>query len=178
MVESITKNENMKISNNKVVTLTYVLKSDDENGEIIQQVDTDRPFVHLFGNGSLLPAFEKNLNGLKAGDTFVFPLTPEEGYGVESPEAILDLEKEIFMVDGKFDSELVAIGKVLTMQDQDGNPLEGLIVEIGDEKVKMDFNHPLAGKNLHFSGTVLEVRGASHEELNHGHVHGSGGHHH
>jgi FKBP-type peptidyl-prolyl cis-trans isomerase SlyD len=88
------------------------------------------------------------------------------------------LEKEIFMVDGKFDSELVAIGKVLTMQDQDGNPLEGLIVEIGDEKVKMDFNHPLAGKNLHFSGTVLEVRSASHEELNHGHVHGSSGHHH
>ncbi|MDP2724446.1 MAG: peptidylprolyl isomerase [Bacteroidales bacterium] len=168
----------MKISNDKVVTLTYVLKSDDEHGEIIQQVDIDRPFVHLFGNGTLLPAFEKNLSGLQAGDTFAFPLTPAEGYGVESKEAILDLDKSIFMVDGKFDSEMVAVGKALTMQDQDGNPLEGLVIEVSDDKVIMDFNHPLAGKHLHFSGKVLDVRDANAEELNHGHVHGANGHHH
>lgn len=168
----------MKISNDKVVTLTYVLRSDDENGEIIQQVDANRPFVHLFGNGSLLPAFEKNLDGLEVGDIFGFPLTPQEGYGVESPEAIIDLEKEIFMIDGKFDSELVAVGKALTMQDQNGNPIEGVVVEINDDKVIMDFNHPLAGKSLHFSGEVLDVREASDEETSHGHVHGDGGHQH
>ncbi len=168
----------MKISNDKVVTLTYTLRSGDESGEIIQQVDSDRPFVHLFGNGTLLPAFEKNLSGLEAGEKFGFPLTPAEGYGVVSPEAVIDLNKNIFEVDGKFDDKLVTIGAVLTMQDQNGNPLEGLVLEIGEETVKMDFNHPLAGKNLHFSGEVLEVREATSEETEHGHVHGDGGHHH
>lgn len=166
----------MKISNDKVVTLTYTLRADNEQGEIIQQVENDRPFVHLFGNGTLLPAFEENLSGLVAGEKFGFPLTPAQGYGVVSDEAIIDLEKEIFVMDGKFNDELVAVGKVLTMQDQNGNPLEGLVLEIGDDKVKMDFNHPLAGKALHFSGEVLEVREATEEETNHGHVHGPEGH--
>jgi len=168
----------MKISNDKVVTLTYTLRSNDENGEIIQQVNSDRPFVHLFGNGTLLPAFEKNLSGLEAGEKFGFPLTPDEGYGVTSEEAIIDLEKSIFEVDGKFDDDLVTLGAVLTMQDQHGNPLEGLVLEIGEDTVKMDFNHPLAGKHLHFSGEVLDVREASAEETEHGHVHGPHGHHH
>lgn len=167
----------MKIGNDKVVTLTYTLRADNENGEIIQKVDNDRPFVHMFGNGTLLPAFEENLSGLAVGDKFGFPLTPDQGYGVVSEEAIIDLEKEIFVMDGKFNEELVAVGKVLTMQDQNGNPLEGLILEVGEKTVKMDFNHPLAGKNLHFSGEVLEVREASEEEKDHGHVHGPEGHH-
>jgi len=64
------------------------------------------------------------------------------------------------------------------MHDQEGNRMQGLVVEITDTFVKMDFNHPLAGKNLHFIGEVLEVRPASLEELSHGHVHGPGGHHH
>jgi FKBP-type peptidyl-prolyl cis-trans isomerase SlyD len=64
------------------------------------------------------------------------------------------------------------------MQDQNGNPMDGKVVEITDETVKMDFNHPLAGEALHFKGTVVEVRAASAEELDHGHVHGPGGHHH
>ncbi len=168
----------MKIGNDKVVTLTYILRSDDANGDIIQQVDSERPFVHLFGNGTLLPAFEKNLSGLSVGDTFGFPLTPDEGYGQINEEAIIDLDKEIFVMDGKFNEELVAVGKMLTMQDQNGNPLEGLILEVGEKSVKMDFNHPLAGKNLHFSGEVLDVREATEEEQNHGHAHGPGGHHH
>ena len=67
---------------------------------------------------------------------------------------------------------------MITMQDQNGNPLDGRVLEIHPEKVIMDFNHPLAGKNLHFSGVVIEVREATDEELSHGHVHGPGGHHH
>jgi FKBP-type peptidyl-prolyl cis-trans isomerase SlyD len=168
----------MKVSQNKVVTLTYSLRLDNETGELVQEVSEERPFVHLFGAGSLLPAFENNLNGLEPGDDFGFHLASEEAYGNQSDEAIIELEKSIFEIDGKVDEEMVAVGKMLHMQDQNGNPLEGKILAIKGEKVIMDFNHPLAGENLYFSGKILDVRDSSKEEQDHGHVHGAGGHHH
>lgn len=168
----------MQVGKNKVVSLIYTLHVNDENGEIIQQVDEQRPFVHLFGAGTLLPAFEKNLEGLEPGDEFGFSLTAEEGYGNPNDQMILELEKKIFEVDGKVDDNLVKEGNTITMQDQNGNPLDGKVLAIKDESVIMDFNHPLAGENLYFKGKILDVRDASEEELSHGHVHGDGGHHH
>jgi len=168
----------MKVSKNKVITLTYSLRINDKSGELVQEVTTERPFVHLFGVGNLLPAFESNLDGLVAGDTFGFHLTSDEAYGKQSDEAIIELEKTIFEVDGKIDEEMVAVGKMLQMKDQNDNPLEGRILAIKGEKVIMDFNHPLAGENLYFSGEIIDVRDASKEESDHGHVHGDGGHHH
>lgn len=93
-------------------------------------------------------------------------------------EAIIDLEKSIFEVNGVIDQKLLEIGNTITMQDQHGNPLDGIVVEVGSDTVKMDFNHPLAGESLHFSGEILEVRDATAEEIAHGHVHGPHGHHH
>ncbi|NQU35059.1 MAG: FKBP-type peptidyl-prolyl cis-trans isomerase [Bacteroidetes bacterium] len=168
----------MKVGKNKVVTLTYTLRFDDNNGEIIQQVNEDRPFVHLFGNGTLLPVFETNLDGLDPDTQFEFGLGHKEGYGEFNEEAIIELEKSIFEKDGKVDEELLKIGNMITMQDQEGNPIDGRVLEIKSDKVVMDFNHPLAGKDLHFSGRVIDVRDASNEENSHGHVHGDGGHHH
>lgn len=168
----------MKVDKNKVVTMTYELRLNDENGDVIQKVETKRPFVHLFGAGTLLPAFETNLQSLKAGDKFGFALTADEAYGNPTDEAIIELEKKIFEIDGIFDAELVDVGKVITMQDQSGNPLDGKVLAIKDDVVVMDFNHPLAGENLYFSGEIMEVRDASDEELSHGHVHGNGGHQH
>lgn len=168
----------MKVGKNKVVTLTYTLKFDNNEGEIIQQVNEERPFVHLFGNGTLLPKFEANLDGLEAEGSFAFGLTPQDGYGEFTNEAIIELEKSIFEKDGKVDEELVKVGNMITMQDQEGRPIDGRVLEIKEDKVIMDFNHPLAGKDLHFSGKVLDVRDASEEELSHGHVHGEGGHQH
>lgn len=168
----------MKVGKNKVVTLTYTLKIDDSEGQIIQEVNEERPFVHLFGNGSLLPAFESNLASLEPEEDFAFKLTPENGYGKFSEEAIIELDNSIFEKDGKVDESMLKIGNMITMQDQDGHPLDGRVMELKKDKVVMDFNHPLAGKNLHFSGKILEVREAIEEELSHGHVHGKGGHHH
>ena len=168
----------MKVGKNKVVTLTYTLRFDDNNGEIIQQVNEDRPFVHLFGNGTLLPVFETNLDGLEPDTQFEFGLGHKEGYGEFNEEAIIELEKSIFEKDGKGDEELLKIGNMITMQDQEGHPIDGRVLEIKSDKVVMDFNHPLAGKDLHFSGRVIDVRDASDEENSHGHVHGDGGHHH
>ena len=168
----------MKVDKNKVVTMTYVLRLNDEKGEVIQKVDSKRPFVHLFGAGTLLPTFESNLKDLEAGAKFGFPLTADEAYGSPTDEAIIDLEKSIFEIDGIFDADLVEVGKVITMQDQNGRPMDGKVLEVKDDVVVMDFNHPLAGENLYFSGEIIEVRKASEEELSHGHVHGDGGHHH
>jgi FKBP-type peptidyl-prolyl cis-trans isomerase SlyD len=168
----------MKVGKDKVVTLTYELRLHDESGEEIQKVDETRPFVHLFGAGSLLPSFENNLNGLVPGDEFGFHLSAEEAYGDLSNDAIVELDKEIFMIDGKIDDDIVAVGKMVAMQDENGRPLEGTVLDIKDKSIIMDFNHPLAGESLYFSGKIIEVRKATEEELAHGHVHGEGGHQH
>ena len=90
----------MKIGNQKVVSLTYELREDNEQGELIQKVNEQRPFVYLFGVGGLLPKFEQNLEGLTTGDKFQFSMTAEESYGNHTEEAIIDLEKSLFEVDG------------------------------------------------------------------------------
>ncbi len=158
--------------------MTYTLHLNNEQGEVIQKVDESKPLIQMFGVGTLLPAFENNLTGLEEGDTFGFALAAEEGYGNPSDEAILKLEKKIFEVDGVIDPGMVAIGKNITMENNYGNPIHGKVLAIEDDSVIMDFNHPLAGANLYFSGSILNVRDASEEELSHGHVHGAGGHHH
>jgi len=168
----------MKIENNKVVTMTYTLHLNDEQGEVIQKVDESKPFIQLFGVSALLPLFESNLSGMEKGDNFGFGLSAEEGYGNLSDEAILKLEKKIFEVEGVVDPEMVAVGKTITMQDNNGNPLEGKVLAVEEDNVIMDFNHPLAGESLFFTGTILNVRKATEVELSHGHVHGTGGHHH
>ncbi len=165
----------MKVGKNKVVTLTYVLRYDNEKGEVVQEVNESKPFVHLFGAGTLLPAFEENLDNLNPGDTFAFHLSADEAYGESSDKAIIELDKSIFEIDGQIDGDLVAVGKMVAMQDENGRPLDGKVLAIKEESVVMDFNHPLAGKNLYFTGEIKEVREATEEELSHGHVHGHGG---
>jgi FKBP-type peptidyl-prolyl cis-trans isomerase SlyD len=168
----------MKVGKNKVVGMTYILSKDDVHGELIQEVSKDKPFVVLFGVGALLPKFEQNLEGLSVGETFSFALSSAEGYGEKTPEAIVDLDKKIFEVDGKIDEEFLKVGANIPMQNEHGQPLNGVVLEIGEASVKMDFNHPLAGQGLYFTGEVVEVRDATAEELEHGHVHGAGGHQH
>lgn len=168
----------MKVGNNKVVSLIYELREDDANGDLIQKVEKENPFVNLFGVGSLLPAFENALEGLVAGDSFSFGIPAADSYGEHNPEVVYTLEKSMFEIDGVVEDGLLEIGNQITMQDQDGNPVDGIVLDVTDEGVVMDFNHPLAGINLYFTGEVLEVRDATAEELAHGHVHGPHGHHH
>ncbi|NOR86512.1 MAG: peptidylprolyl isomerase [Bacteroidales bacterium] len=168
----------MKIAKNTVVSMTYILSENDVQGNLIQEVSKDQPFVVLFGAGSLLPKFENALEGLKTGDTFGFSLNSNDAYGEQNPQAIMDIDKKIFEVEGKIDEEMLKVGNSIPMQNDQGQPLSGMVKEITDDKVIMDFNHPLAGVNLHFTGEILELREASAEELEHGHVHGEGGHQH
>jgi FKBP-type peptidyl-prolyl cis-trans isomerase SlyD len=170
----------MTIENNKVVSVNYHLSGKVGEGaeELIEQTSTERPFVFLYGTGGILEDFEKNLTGKKAGDTFDFHIKAEKAYGTHNPEYVAEIPKQAFFVDGKFDDERVRKGEELPMLDSEGHQMHGLVVEVGENHVTMDFNHPLAGYDLHFAGNILEVRNATAEELDHGHVHGPGGHHH
>ena len=165
----------MKIAKHTVATVSYTLRVD---GTIVEESAKDKPLTFLAGVGSMIPGFEGQLMGKKKGDAYDITIDPADGYGEIDEEAIVDLSIDIFKEDGQIRSDLLKIGKVIQMQDHQGRPLDGTIKEIGDEKVKMDFNHKLAGKTLHFMGEILNVREATSEEINHGHVHGPEGHHH
>lgn len=158
--------------------MTYTLREKNKEGELIQEVTENRPFVYLIGQGGLLPAFKEQITGLKKGDEFNFTLSKEDAYGVPSEDRVLELEKKIFEIDGKIDEDMLKVGEMIPMEDQAGNPLNGIVAEVKDDSVVMDFNHPLAGMDLYFSGKVIDVREPTPEEVEHGHAHGPGGHEH
>jgi FKBP-type peptidyl-prolyl cis-trans isomerase SlyD len=170
----------MKVSQNKVVSLTYELSvREGEESLLVEKVSPEQPFVYLHGMSGLPEKFEGALENLETGAAFDFSLSKEEsGYGELDPSAVVDLPLEVFMVDGVFDSEMVAIGNFIPMSDTEGNKMQGLVKDVTEQFVKMDFNHPLAGRDLFFKGSIHGIREASAEELDHGHVHGEGGHHH
>jgi FKBP-type peptidyl-prolyl cis-trans isomerase SlyD len=161
----------MTIEKDKVVSVTYELKLANGSDEIVEKVNNDRPLEFLLGHGNLLPKFESNLTGLKIGDKFDFILNSDEAYGALSHEAIVDVPKSVFANDGQIDEDIITLGNVIPMMDNQGNRFNGTVKEIGSDSVKMDFNHPLAGENLHFKGEVVGIREATHEELTHGHIH-------
>jgi len=165
----------MIIEKNKVVSLVYELRVDDSNGEVIESLNDSKPLTFIYGTGALLPKFESNIDGLKIGDPFSFGLKCEDAYGMATEEAVVEIPKNVFEVDGTFDSEMVKEGNPIPMMDGDGNRLNGIVVAVNAETVTMDFNHPLAGDDLHFQGKIVEVREATSEELQHGHIHSSGG---
>jgi FKBP-type peptidyl-prolyl cis-trans isomerase SlyD len=170
----------MIVAKNKVVSVHYVLRVDHEGEKVVaDKSELDAPLKYLHGGGMLLPDFEGSLEGLQAGDTFEFSITAERGYGLRNDQDIVAIPLDSFKdEEGNIDEQMVRPGSVLPMVDQQGNRFQGIVVDVTPDQVIMDFNHPLAGKDLHFSGSVAEVRDASAEEIDHGHVHGEGGHHH
>ncbi len=159
----------------KVITLTYELRHGSPTGEVIEVVEKDKPAEFLFGVGKLVKRFEDNVIGLNIDEKFEFVVPANEAYGPVDEQAIVSLPKDAFIIDGKLATDILHLGNVVNMQDQNGNPLQGKIIDIEADIVKMDFNHPLAGMDLHFKGQVINTREAAAEEISHGHVHT--GHH-
>lgn len=159
----------MSISANKYVTCTYELYAGtDDERELVEAATMERPLEYVHGMGMMLPEFEKQLFGLHSGDKFDFVLTAEQGYGELSDENILELSREIFLnEEGQFDTEMVFEGNVLPMYTPEGHTVQGTVLEVKADTVLMDFNHPLAGKSLHFIGQVVDEHEATAEELQH-----------
>ncbi|ERM82114.1 peptidylprolyl isomerase [Rhodonellum psychrophilum GCM71 = DSM 17998] len=170
----------MKADKNKVVSVAYELHVDDgENGKVFyEKVTKDKPFEFLFGTVGLLPKFEAVLMGKSAGETFEVFIDFENGYGDYDESKRVVVPKSNFKEDGKKNKDIMKVGRVIPMQDDQGNQLRGEILKVDYKGIHMDFNPPLAGFDLYFSGEVVSVREADPEELEHGHVHGPGGHQH
>jgi len=148
-----------------MVSLIYELRESNTEGRIVEALQEERPMVFLFGSGRLLPSFESNLESLSTGDKFTFTLEAGSAYGERREEMIINLPKSIFENEGKLDEEVCKVGNEVPMMDSNGNRINGTVVEISNDFVRMDFNHPMAGVDLCFAGTVLEVRDATAEEL-------------
>lgn len=157
-----------KIEPGKYVELGYDLYKVNPDGTdtLVHQTDAEDPEKIVFGvtRGMVVP-LEKALEGLAVGDVFDVVAKADEAFGERSDEYIVELEKDVFEVDGKFDDEMVKVGNHLPMMTADGFRIEGVVLEVTPTQVRMDFNHPLAGSPVRFRGKVITVRDATPEEL-------------
>ncbi len=158
----------MKVQQDKVVAVSYALEVE---GKIADQSAPGAPLEYIHGSGMLLPKFEAALEDKEPGDAFDFVLSPEDGYGVYDPSYKIDLPKTAFAIDGKIHDELLVVGRTIPMLNQAGQVIQGVVAAVSDSAVTMDFNHPMAGKTLHFTGRVDSVRSATDKELTEG-LHG------
>jgi FKBP-type peptidyl-prolyl cis-trans isomerase SlyD len=158
----------MKISANKFVSASYDLFVGGEDGtapELMEKATIEQPLSFIFGTGMMLEAFEDKLVGLEVVSTFDFTLTAEDAYGEYDDEHVVEIPKSVFEIDGKIDETIIFENNTVPMMDQMGNRMNGTVVKVEAENVTMDFNHPLAGEDLHFIGKVLDVREPSEAEV-------------
>jgi FKBP-type peptidyl-prolyl cis-trans isomerase SlyD len=160
----------MKIAKDTVASLEYRLHLGD--GKIVDQSEASDPLVYLHGYEEIVPGLEKALEGKRTGDTLQVVVPPDEAYGEHDPDGMEEVPR------ADLPPHLnIEVGEVIVATDEDGDEVEFLIKEVKGDTVVVDFNHPMAGKTLHFDVTVREVRAATPEELEHGHAHAPGDEH-
>ncbi|MDO4309452.1 MAG: FKBP-type peptidyl-prolyl cis-trans isomerase [Prevotella sp.] len=151
---------------NKYITVDYQLYTvDGDKTELVEKTTADRPFQFISGFGVTLDAFEKHIVALAKDETFDFTLTKDEAYGDYEAARVLNLERQMFCINGHFDHEHIYKDAIIPLQNEDGNRFYGRVLEIGTDSVKIDLNHPLAGKTLNFKGCVTESREATNDEI-------------
>ena len=143
----------------------YVKDEEDEKEALVEQCDAAHPFQFISHLASVLPAFEKEVLAKEKGEAFDFVIPCAEAYGEFNDEMMFDVDKKIFEINGKFDSERIYEGNVIPLQDEDGSRYHAMVIEVKDKAVTIDLNHPRAGQDLHFVGTVVEKREATNEEV-------------
>ena len=157
----------MENKTNKLIAAQYQLFTISENGErkLVEETTKEQPFVFITGFDAALDALEEHLENLNRGDKFDFELDKEKAFGEYEPSRVIELNKEMFIVDGQFDSKNIFKGAQIPLKNEDGNFFIGTVLEIGDAAVKVDLNHPLAGKKLNFKGYIIENREATKDEI-------------
>ena len=156
----------MEEKKNKYIAVAYKLYTNENGTEnMVEEAPAERPFQFISGMGLALDDFEKNVAELHKGEDFEFSLTKEQAYGEHEAERVLSLEKEMFCIDGKLDTDNIYKDAIIPLQNENGQRFLGKVLEIGNDKVTVDLNHPLAGKDLHFVGSIVEAREATNEEI-------------
>lgn len=156
----------MLISNEKVAIFSYTLFEGSTEGKVIETVPESNPMEVVFGQSKLIPFFEKNLMGKEKGDQFSIVVPTADAFGHTNPDAVHELSKEVFRVDGNINEDLFIIGNKLPMRDRTGRVLDGYVKNVTEDKITVDFNHPLAGIDIVFEGVIMDVREATYDELN------------
>lgn len=160
----------MQIADKHVVSIAYTLK--DENGTILDKSD-DGSFCYLHGASNIIPGLENALTGKQAGDEMSVSINPEEGYGVRDDEKLQQVAREMFPPEQDIEA-----GMQFHAEGPDGQTIVVTVAAVEGDQVTIDGNHPLAGVQLNFDVKIMDIRDASSEELEHGHVHGPEGHAH
>jgi len=160
----------MQVSDQKVVFIHYTLTG--EEGVVIDSSEGHEPLAYIHGHGNIIPGLENALLGKTAGDKFKVTIPPEEAYGPRDDELIQSVPKEAF-----HGVDEIIPGMQFHTETPDGIQLVTVVDVKGDEVI-LDGNHPMSGLTLNFDVEITDVREATEEELEHGHVHGPGGHHH
>lgn len=161
----------MQIEKHKVATIDYTLTNN--TGEVLDSSEGQEPMTYIQGVGSLITGLEAALEGKSAGEELQVTLSPEKAYGERDESLVQVVERSAF--EGV---EELETGMQFQARSNTGQTQLICVTQIDGDEVTVDGNHPLAGETLHFDVTVVEVREATEEELNHGHAHGAGGHQH
>jgi len=160
----------MQIEDKKIVAINYTLTTDD--GEVLDKSD-DGSFAYLHGADNIVIGLENALTGKAVGDKFNVKVSPEEGYGDRNDEMVQVVGREMFETEAELE-----VGTQFHAEGPDGHPIMITVAAIEGDDITIDGNHPLAGVNLNFDISVVDIKDASAEEIEHGHVHGPDGHHH
>jgi FKBP-type peptidyl-prolyl cis-trans isomerase SlyD len=161
-------NEELTVQDGQVVSMEYALKVD---GVLTDSSPEGEPLEYVHGAGNIIPGLEREMTGMVVGESKEVVVAAEEGYGKGDESAYMDVPRD------QFPKEIpMEVGTELQVQDKSGEPMFARIAEVGAQTVRLDFNHPLAGKDLHFVVKVVGLREATQEEIAHGHVHGPGHH--
>lgn len=161
----------MALQANKVVTFNYILK--DDNGELLDSTEKGGPFSFISGNHQILPGLEEAIGNMIIGSKKNIKLAAADAYGEYDENAVQKINRTLFPEEAELE-----IGMTYFAHSPEGQHLQFVITKIENEDITVNFNHPLAGKNLEFDVELIDVRDATPEEISHGHVHGPGGHHH
>jgi FKBP-type peptidyl-prolyl cis-trans isomerase SlyD len=161
--------DELKVQDGQVVSMEYTLKVD---GMVADSSEGNEPLEYLHGAGNIIPGLEREMTGMAVGESKDVMISPVEGYGEQDESAFMDVPREQFP-----DEIPMKVGTELQVQNQDGQPMFARIDTVEAQSIRLNFNHPLAGKELHFNVKVVGLRAATPEEKEHGHVHGQGHNH-
>lgn len=158
------------IEKGSVVTMHYTLR--DKEGNVLDESTGGEPLAYLHGHRNIIPGLEAELTSKQKGDKLKVHVAPANGYGDYDPQKLFAIERKAL------GNAQVQPGMMLELHAEDGDVLLARVVGVNEQAIELDANHPMAGKDLYFDVEIVDVRAATQEELDHGHVHGPGGHHH
>ena len=155
----------MRIEENCIVTMSYELREQNDQGAVLEVMDIAYPFIFFYPSDNLLPSFQKNIHGLAHGDAFAFTLAVSEAYGTHQSSMVVAIPIERFVIDHEGADTIRDVGQYVAVTDDQGRQQNGKIIKKTATELTVDLNHAMVDKDLHFQGKILRVRPASVDEI-------------